>query len=345
VKKILILTTGGAITSSIVHSTSDKIKPTVITKEIILSVLPTLNSVATVIIKEVMREESENFNYLHWQEFTKIITKEIDKYDGFVITQGETVPYTSAALSFTLQGINKPVVLLSSRVSLFDQVDDTGRNELLKAIEFASQKNLKGVFVSSKGNLLLGTRVKKDFDDYGSFASVNVPPAASILEEKITINKDVYNCYLKTFPKTFFLQNEFNNGVEVHSLYPGMSPEVLFYRLFTNKPKVFLLVAYGSGCVPNRGEFSIIPFLHEAQIRGIPVFVVSRTFQPSTSVQRYTMGEQELEYEILPAYDMNYETAVVKLQWILGQTSKREVIIEMFYKSYAGEINEYLVKK
>ena len=47
-----------------------------------------------------------------WTKMAEHIQKYYDKFDGFVILHGtDTMAYTSSALAFMLQGIQKPVVI------------------------------------------------------------------------------------------------------------------------------------------------------------------------------------------------------------------------------------------
>ena len=54
-----------------------------------------------------------------WNKIAGVISDCYDMYDGFVVLHGtDTMVYTASALSFMLNGLNKPVVLTGSQIPI-----------------------------------------------------------------------------------------------------------------------------------------------------------------------------------------------------------------------------------
>ena len=54
-----------------------------------------------------------------WRKLVRIISNNYNQYTGFVILHGtDTMAYTASALSFMLEGLNKPVILTGSQLPI-----------------------------------------------------------------------------------------------------------------------------------------------------------------------------------------------------------------------------------
>ena len=54
-----------------------------------------------------------------WRKLVRIISDNYNRYTGFVILHGtDTMAYTASALSFMLEGLNKPVILTGSQLPI-----------------------------------------------------------------------------------------------------------------------------------------------------------------------------------------------------------------------------------
>ena len=68
-----------------------------------------------------------------WNCIAELIAQKYDDYDGFVVLHGtDTMAYTASALSFMLDGLDKPVVLTGSQIPLCEIRSD-GRDNLITA--------------------------------------------------------------------------------------------------------------------------------------------------------------------------------------------------------------------
>ena len=91
--------------------------------------------------------DSSNMTVRDWNEIAKILADAYDSYDGFVVLHGtDTMAYTSSALSFMLEELDKPVILTGSQIPLCELRSD-GRDNLISSMlrpGFASLRSMSG---------------------------------------------------------------------------------------------------------------------------------------------------------------------------------------------------------
>ncbi len=99
--------------------------------------LKTMNLHLTVIsFREPL--DSSNIKPVHWVQIAQIIDNNYKKYDGFVILHGtDTMAYSASALSFILDGLNKPVIFTGAQLPI-SSIRSDGRENLITAITIAS---------------------------------------------------------------------------------------------------------------------------------------------------------------------------------------------------------------
>ena len=79
-----------------------------------------------------------------WTALARLIQKEHDNYDGFVILHGtDTMAYSASALSFMLEDLDKCVVFTGSQLPISTLRTD-GKENLVSAVEIASAKDENG---------------------------------------------------------------------------------------------------------------------------------------------------------------------------------------------------------
>ena len=153
--------------------------------------------------------------------------------------------FRSAALSFMLLDIDKPVILTGSQLPLDHAITDA-RVNLLEAAE-AARSVSRGVYVCFHHNLIAGTRaVKMRTTSFDAFDSVNAP----LCGESDAVGLHVYHPIEHAALAPAAFGDEINPGVFLLKLFPGTSPEafrhiaamgckglVLCARLQTNKRK------------------------------------------------------------------------------------------------------------
>ena len=111
-----------------------------------------------------------------WAQLVRIINRNYDDYDGFVVLHGtDTMAYTASALSFMLEGLTKPVILTGSQLPI-GQLRTDGKENLVTSIELAALKDEQGharvpeVCIYFSGVLLRGNRSTKiNADGFNAF--------------------------------------------------------------------------------------------------------------------------------------------------------------------------------
>lgn len=115
--KVALLYTGGTIGSKVDYTTGGV---HVLTEPgELLNDIPELEGITDIEVNDIMHTYSEDMSYLEWQAIAKGVFDAFKKgARGVVITCGtDTMHYTSAALSFMLNGINGPVVITGAQRS------------------------------------------------------------------------------------------------------------------------------------------------------------------------------------------------------------------------------------
>jgi glutamyl-tRNA(Gln) amidotransferase subunit D len=114
--------------------------------------------------------------------------------------------------------------------------------------------------------------------------------------------------------------------------FPGANPDFLNFFL-TQGYKGLVIEGTGlghvmSGWVPHVKEITEV----------IPVVMTSQCVYGAVCDRVYDTGRDLLKAGIIEGGDMLSETALVKLMWVLGQTSDREEIRKLMRTNIAGEI-------
>ncbi|RMF90296.1 MAG: Glu-tRNA(Gln) amidotransferase GatDE subunit D, partial [Methanobacteriota archaeon] len=186
---VTILGTGGTIASKIDYRTG-AVAPAFSAAEL-HEAIPELSETANIRTRMLFNILSENMEPEKWLAIAKAAAEELNSgADGVVIAHGtDTLGYTSAALSFMLQGLEKPVVLVGSQRSSDRPSSDSAVN-LIAAVKTAVA-DAAGVFVVMHGSMSddyclihRGTRVRKMHSSRrDAFRSINTLPVGRVAEE------------------------------------------------------------------------------------------------------------------------------------------------------------------
>ena len=126
--------------------------------------------------------DSSNMNTHYYVAIVEIIEENYKNFDGFVILTGsDTMSYTSSAISFMLENLQKPIVFTGSQLPIGDLRTDAKEN-LITSIEIAStRKNnkpmLAEVCLYFEYKLYRANRTTKvNSEHFEAFDSPNFPP-------------------------------------------------------------------------------------------------------------------------------------------------------------------------
>lgn len=321
-KNVLLIATGGTIASK---KTEEGLAPQ-ITSEELLGYVPEIKEFCNVDTLQLLNIDSTNIQPEHWVLMTETIEKNYDKYDGFVISHGtDTMSYTSAALSYLIQDLDKPVIITGAQKPINADITDAKKN-LLDSFRFAAEKDVSGVYLVFDGKAIVGTRARKiKSKSYSAFESINFPVAAIIDDNRITkyIRHDKLNSgvkfYKNIYPSIFLLK-----------LAPGMEPDVLDY--IGEKYEGVVIESYGVGGLPFQDKRNFLEKLGNLTEKGKIIVIATQVMFEGSDMGIYEVGVRALKkYKVLQAYDMTIEAAITKLMWIMAITRDFDEIKEKFY--------------
>ncbi|MDR0522957.1 MAG: Glu-tRNA(Gln) amidotransferase subunit GatD [Candidatus Methanoplasma sp.] len=319
--RIAIIGTGGTIASYVDYRTG-AVHPAMTAEELV-SAVPELRGAADLRARALFSVFSENMGVRHWQILAEAVAEELNAgADAAIIPHGtDTMGYTAAALSFMLEGLGKPVVLVGAQRSS-DRPSSDAPSNLSAALRLCLEGGRAGVFVVMHDGLSddsfaahAGTRVRKMHTSRrDAFRSVNAKPVARIGADGISFScpgspahggRVSARCAMEE--RTVLLQ-----------YYPGMDPAV-FGPVFEGSRGI---VIAGSG-LGHVGE-AMVPLIKKARENGSVVAIASQCLGGSTNLNVYSTGRDMLSAGAIPVGDMLPETAYVKLMWALANSGSAE---------------------
>jgi len=337
--KVAIISTGGTIASRVDYRTG-AVRPA-LTASDLYSVVPELANIARIDAKILFSLFSENITPKHWTEIAKAVAKQIaEGVEGVVIAHGtDTMGYTAAALSFALQNLPVPVVIVGSQRSADRPSSDAATN-LIGAVTAAAKAPFAEVVVAmhetpSDNSITLhrGTKVRKCHTSRrDTFKSVNASPIARIQDQKITMATEDYK---KRDPaRRLTLKPEFDEKVTLLKFYPGMNPTVIDWYV-KNEYKGIVLEGTGLGHV---SEYCF-EAIRNAVKHNIVVAMASQCIWGRVNMNVYDSGRDLIALGVVPLEDMLSETAAVKLMWIFGQTKDLDKARNLLKTNIVGEFS------
>jgi glutamyl-tRNA(Gln) amidotransferase subunit D len=284
---------------------------------------------------------SENITQKHWSQLATAVAEQITQgADGVVIAHGtDTMAYTAAALSFALQNLPVPVILVGAQRSSDRPSSDAATN-LIGAVQAATRAPFAEVALAMHETLSdtaiiinRGTKVRKCHTSRrDTFKPVNAKPIARVKDNKIIMLTDAYQ--KRDAAKKLVLKPEFSDKVALVKFYPGLDPEVINWYVEKGCRGILL---EGSGL----GHVSKYCFdaIRNAVGHGVVVALASQCIWGRVNMNVYDTGRDLLTLGVIPLDDMFPETALVKLMWALGQTKNPEEAKTLLKTNIAGEFS------
>jgi glutamyl-tRNA(Gln) amidotransferase subunit D len=344
--KIALISTGGTIASKIDYRTGG-VHAALSADELYESV-PELASHASVDPEVLMSEYSENLRPEHWTLIAEKVVEKIKtgKYDGIVISHGtDTMHYTAAALSFALQNLPVPVVLVGAQRSSDRPSSDAALN-LLGATIFAADSRYTGVFVAMHAGTSddtiachVGTRVRKNHTSRrDAFESIDMTPVAFLRNNKIeTQQKHGYRLVERSNQNPIEINTEFDDRVILLKYYPGFDPTLIEHAINAGY-RAIILEGTGLGHVGKE----CFPALKKAVAAGLMVCMTSQCIWGRVRMTVYDTGRDLLDIGVVPLSDMISETAIVKAMWALKETQDIEAVKKIMQQNLANEISDVI---
>jgi glutamyl-tRNA(Gln) amidotransferase subunit D len=341
-EKVTIISTGGTIASRVDYRTG-AVEPALSAKDLYAAV-PELSKIASIETRILYKEFSENLEPKHWTGMANAIKDEIKKgVEGIVIGHGtDTMAYSSAALSFALQNLPIPVVLVGSQRSS-DRPSSDAASNLISAITVAKSAPFAEIVIAmheTKADEFIsvhrGTRVRKcHTSGRDAFRTINSPVFArfDVDKKNLTINEDNY---LKREPSNKIQFNpNFNDKAMLLKFYPGIDPKIIDWAI---KKEYLGIIIEGTG-LGHVGAYT-----HEAIKKaidnGLLIGMASQCIWGRVNMNVYYTGRDLSALGVFPLDDMLPETALVKMMWAFGQTKNKDKVKEIMLKNIAWEFSQ-----
>lgn len=341
---ISIISVGGTIASRVDYKTGGA-KAMEDPREFLHNV-PELGGIANIrSIERPFTKMSEDMDHRDWQGIAKAVARRLNMGDrGVIVTHGtDFLHMTSAALSFFLRDLTKPVVLVGSQRSSDRGSSDAGMNLICAA--HAATGEIAEVGICMHGRMdddyclfIRGSKARKmDTQRRDAFRPINEYPLALVWPDgRIKIKNRNYT--KRNDRGRVELDLRFEPRVALLKAYPGSDPSVIEY-LVSKGCKGFVIEASGLGHVPTNGKGSWIPIIKKHTRDGIPFVTAPQTIYGRINPNVYSnLRALYRDAGAIPGSDMLSETAYIKLGWVLGHTQDPKRVREMMLTNYAGEI-------
>ena len=277
--------------------------------------------------------DSSDITVKEWNKIASVISNAYDKYDGFVVLHGtDTMAYTASALSFILDGLDKPVVLTGSQIPL-SEIRSDGRDNLVTSLLIAADGIAREVCLYFSGKLLRGNRaVKMSADDFVAFDSPNYPHLADV---GISIK---YNlpAIRKYKAEKLVMQPLSNVPIGVLKVFPGIQFG-LFESIMTEKLSGIVLETFGAGNIPSDSG-ALIPIIRRAFESGSIITVCSQCPSGTVALGAYETSSALKAAGAVSGMDMTTEAAVAKLYYLFSLGISGDEIKEKMEQSLRGEL-------
>ncbi|MFH1258009.1 MAG: Glu-tRNA(Gln) amidotransferase subunit GatD [Candidatus Micrarchaeota archaeon] len=305
------------------------------------------------------RTPSEDMSIENWRILATEAAKQLNdpEIKGVVITHGtDTLHYTSAALSFMLQNLTKPVALVGAQRSP-DRGSFDGALNLVCGARFAAYSDIGEVAVVMHGSASddfcfahRGTKVRKMHTSRrDAFRSINDKPLAKIFPDgKMEIINPNHS---KRKEGAAIADTAIEKKTAILKIYPDSNPELLDF-LVEKGCRGVILEATGLGHLPTgQGgtdpgvfdkKFSWLPSVKNATEKGVFIGIASQCLNGRVSPSVYRNLRLVHDAGGVHLEDMLPEVAYVKLGWVLAHSKTLEETEKMMLTNLRGEINRRL---
>ena len=333
---VTIIGTGGTIASKIDYKTGAV--HAAFTAEELAKAVPEIFEIANITPKLLFNIMSEDMKPEYWKKMAYEVAKALNSgEDGVIIGHGtDTMGYSSAALSFMLRNLGKPVIFVGSQRSSDRPSSDATMNLLCAAHAASSELGEVAVVMHATTSdnychIHRAVKVRKNHTSRrDAFQSVNQLPIGKVEypSGKIEWNID----FMKRGERELELKDKLEEKCILIKFFPGLSPEILdFY--YEKGYRGFVLEGTGLGHVSTDWIETLSKICEDSL-----VVMTSQCIWGRICDRVYDTGRDLLKAGVIEGEDMLPEVALVKVMWLLGNYSLEEAK-ELVKHNFVGEIN------
>lgn len=282
--------------------------------------------------------DSSDMNPLIWNEIGDIIFNNYHQYDGFVVLHGsDTMSYSSSALSFMFENLSKPIIFTGSQLPI-GVIRTDGKENLITALEIAASKInqqsiINEVAVYFEYSLLRANRsTKHNAAHFDAFHSFNYPKLA---EAGVKINYNKKHLLENNNNELIYRKIQSKNILNI-KLYPGIQFSLYKNTIINNKIQGVILESYGSGNASS--SQSLKQFLEYCNEKNIIVLNITQCNEGNVEQGTYEASSIFVKYGVVNGYDLTFEAAITKMQYLLSNYSDYQQIKNLLTTSLRGEI-------
>jgi len=270
--------------------------------------------------------DSSELGMTHWQELASWISAAYQDFDGFVILHGtDTMAYTASALSFMLQGLQKPIVFTGSQLPI-GIIRTDGKENLITAIEIAAateangQPILQEVAVYFEYALFRANRSSKiSAHQFEAFAAPNYPLLA-----KAGVQIEWFKeCLFRTSLPTIQANLSLSNDVLMWRLFPGMPIHTYEKALHFPEVKILVIETFGAGNAFSNPSFQSA--LQRFIAAGGKVLNITQCQSGAVKQGAYQTSTFFEKIGVISGEDLTAEAALTKCMYALANVPATEL--------------------
>lgn len=285
--------------------------------------------------------DSSDIDPKGWAQIAHMVYDNYEDYDGFVVLHGtDTMSYSASALSFMLEGLNKPVVFTGSQLPIGVLRSDAKEN-LLTAIEIAAAQDEEGnaivpeVTVFFESHLFRANRTtKRNAEHFSAFNSYNYP---SLAKAGVHIIYKPHLIHYNNPEATLKLHTKCDTNVAILKLFPGIQQPIVRSILRTKGLKGVVLETFGAGNAPSAKW--LYRELKAAVDKGIIIVNKTQCNTGSVEMGLYAVSLNLMKAGVLSGYDITTEALLTKMMYLLGENSDNpELVKQLLLTNMCGEV-------